>query len=99
MIIKVLRLYFIFFCILHLCPESRKEQRLDLEKATFLALLNNKEIKLSHAELGIKNKYFWYEFRKFLPNLNFGFNNNQSVAVDSPDSRQSSLSMGAQFLF
>lgn len=105
MINKKIIIIFILFKILNL--KSYSEEDLDetddkmiinIDKAITLAVANDKELKISKATIKIEDKAFFYELRKFLPALSFGFSNTNQVAINGPDTRSTSLSMGLDLL-
>lgn len=84
--------------IIGLSGAEKHTIQLDLEKAIFFAISNNKDLKISKATINIQNKAFYYELRKFLPTLTMGFSFNDSVAFDAPDSHSTGLTLGANML-
>lgn len=93
-ILSQLLLIIVFFSTLH----CREKVIINLDKAVFLAIANDPDLKISRTGLKIRNKSFFYDLRKFLPNLTLGYSNNNSIALNQPDTRSSQLSLGAECL-
>ena len=77
---------------------STEKMKLDINRAVIMAITRNTDLKISKETLKISNKAFFYDLRKFLPTLNMGISNSTSVALDSPDSRSTSLNLGMNIL-
>lgn len=77
---------------------EEKAVGISLEKSVFLAIANSPSLKISRADFKIRNKAFFYDIARFLPNLTMGFSNDNLVAQGKPDRRNSELSLGADCL-
>ena len=80
--------------------EDKYHNTIDIDSAIKISIANNKNLRFIMYNQRIEEERFKLLYRKFLPQLDFNFSQNDSVTYSSPDSRVKRLSIGiSQLVF
>ena len=80
--------------------EDVPHNTIDIDTAIKISIANNRNLRFVMYNQRIEEERFKLLYRKFLPQLDFNFSQNDSVTYSSPDSRVKRLSIGiSQLVF